>query len=348
MTLQQFTDIFGNFYDCHGHTFDFTCVPRKFIPLISRKALKSDESMKRWVNFLRKVNPSEKDNLEKYSRYMGTMSKTQLEIFEEWKSYYPKGTKLNILPMDMAHMKAGEVRKDYISQLEEVLSIKRKHPNTAMISVMIDPRADLLKLYRWCKVNSEHINGLKLYPLLGYTSNDKRLFMFYELAEKYGWLVTIHGSPANAVHYRDRKTIGKMLPKDFPYYKKAFSMKNKCSNFAHPWHTKEAALKFPNVNFNIAHFNESYRILIITYMHMCKNIYSDVSFTYNEPQEQKELVELIKKYPILEERLLFGSDMYMFETENFGNPFQNMLYNIGIALFRKLAIINPRRAFKIV
>jgi predicted TIM-barrel fold metal-dependent hydrolase len=335
-------------YNTHGHIFDFKCVPERFIPILSKRMLDNKKSLNRWVKILHNAYPfSDNDDLDKYSKFIRTMGMSQEEIYLKWASQYPKDMKLNALTMDLRYMGAGFVEKDYIDQLKEAIEIKRKHKNM-MLSIMIDPRAnDLEELYTFCYENGQYIDALKMYPLVGYTVNDRRLDNFYELCDLYGWPVIVHGTPENAVHCRNRKEVKRTMPTNFPGYVKSWKLKTKCGNYAHPYHIIQAAKKHPNINFDIAHFHGGWMPEIINGMQECKNLYSDISFTFNSASSQIRLRELMFDFPILKERLLFGDDSYMILTEDEQNHFTAIENIIGRDLYDKISIDNPKRFFNI-
>lgn len=333
-------------YNIHGHVFDFECVPERFIPLLSKRILSSEKRLKRWVKMLKWANPfTSKDDIEKFSRFIETMGKTQEEVFNSWTKPYSDEFMFNILPMDLRWMGAGKVKKDYLDQLLEAVKITRQNRN-AMLSVMIDPRAeDIDEIYAFCKGFASDIVALKLYPLLGYTVNHPNIDRFYRLAELNGWGIIVHGTPENAVHCRNRREVNRTMPRGFEGYKKGLTLKKKCGNYAHPYHIIEAAKKW-DVNFDIAHFHGDWRDIIIQGMYECKNLYSDISFTFNEPKEMDNLSTIIDMKPILEDRLLFGDDMYMILTQDQTNPFVSLPGHLTKWQYNKLTVENPIRFLK--
>jgi len=333
-------------YNCHGHIFDFHCVPEKFIPILSKRMLDDKKSLEIWVKVLHHAIPwTDTDKLDKFAKFISTMGKSQEEIYLNWASQYPKGTRLNALTMDLRWMGAGFVQKDYIDQLKEALEVKKKH-KSMMLSVMIDPRAhDLDELYRFYYDNHAYIDALKMYPLVGYTVIDNRLDRFYELCDLFGWPVIVHGTPENAVHCKNRKEVKRTMPRGFSGYKKSRRLKVMCGNYAHPYHIIQAAKAHPNINFNIAHFHGGWRKEIINGMIECDNLYSDISFTFRNKSSQEMLIELVAKFPILMDRLLFGDDMYMILTEDEENEFVDIKDIVGDDIFHALSVVNPERFF---
>lgn len=331
----------------HIHIFPFEATPINFVPLLGRFITKNEKTLKTAAKVLHYANPfTDKDVLDKFSTYIQTMGMSQREILLKAINANKEGMMFNVLAMDLSCMCAGKVRMDYFDQLNELVELKKEFPQM-LISVMVDPRSKHLDDLKWWMLyNSDSISGVKIYPLVGYTTNDERLYPFYEMCEKYDWTVTVHGSPKNAVYLRDGKEMRKTLPKDFPYYEKKRTKKNKARNYAHPYWTVQAAEAFPNVNFNIAHFAPYYRDYIISEIKEHNNIYTDISFTYNEAKEVEQLVDILKANPEILPFVLYGTDYYMIETQDIGNPFLHIEIILGVELYNQIAVINPNEFFK--
>ncbi len=103
----------------------------------------------------------------------------QSDIFERLKQQYPDKAKFVVLPMDMDYMEAGKPRKDYLSQLEEVIQLKEKNPENCLPFVFAEPRRikdspEYASKIR-ALITDQGFKGIKTYPALGYYPFDENL-----------------------------------------------------------------------------------------------------------------------------------------------------------------------------
>ena len=90
-------------YNCHMHVFTNKIVPVHFLPFGLIRFL-SKCRISRWLGrFLNRINP--KSNNDIFDRAVSFMNignkKSQLDIFNLLKKFYPKSAKFVILSMDM-------------------------------------------------------------------------------------------------------------------------------------------------------------------------------------------------------------------------------------------------------
>lgn len=335
--------------NCHSHAFVKSHVPEKFIPLLSKSILNNPKlyNSLEWV--LKNVNPfTPKDAVERYANYLGTLDKTQEQVYLEGASQWPKGTKTVILAVDMENMGRGQVDTPYIDQVKEMLALAKKYKGIRLF-VMVDPRSPhLQELYDLMASHTGLVYGIKLYPPMGYYPTDKKLKPFYELAMVHKWSVISHCTAKSPVYYSG-KGIKKMLNKQDTYYKKSLTRKGKCSNFAHPHHLKLLALNYPTLKICAAHAGGSadWFQYCIDAVEELGNFYIDLSFTFDKKQEQEDFAETCHLYPKLATRSLLGNDYFMTQTITRGNPFyEPMMESLGTDLFFDIFVRNPKNFLK--
>lgn len=349
------------FYNTHIHTFREDDVPRRFLPLGLVRVLASKPGYYLTAKLLNNLNPfSNNDILDRYVKFVsiGKLG-SQQKIFEECLRFYPDETQFIILAMDMAHMSAGKVPRDYKDQLRELGELKVTYPQIHPF-IHIDPRRkDYLDLLKQC-VEDSRFAGVKLYPPLGYFPYDERLLPVYEYCQNNNLPIIAHCSPYNPVHYKgSKKEIIKLLSSSESQINiKGKTKKELCSNFTNPLNYPRVLDKFPKLRICLAHFGSEYywgeylnnpgkdgnwfeiiKELLINY----PNLYSDISFTLNK-QEYFPLLKVLLTDKKLRKQILFGSDYYMVETKSDERRFGiDLRAAIGESEFQQIAVENPKR-----
>jgi Amidohydrolase len=159
-------------------------------------------------------------NIGRFANY-----KSSLNIFNKLKTQYQQGTAFVLLPMDMEFMGAGKLsnKGSFEKQMEELATIKLRHPTTAFPFVFIDPRrisADANFLKYTCNKLTGEVNlldcfvkefiedktftGFKIYPALGYYPFDDRLLILWKYAADRQIPITTHTIKGN-IFYRGSK-----------------------------------------------------------------------------------------------------------------------------------------------
>ena len=348
------------YFNTHIHTFKLEDVPVKFLPLKLVRYLAKYKRARRFVWLLNSLNPfSDKDFLSRYARFLEIGKyNSQEAIFKECQKYYPKETRFVVLPMDMAFMKAGNVPRSYINQIEELGKLALA--NSSVIPFFaVDPRREgVLELLK-DSVKKWGTKGIKLYTPLGYFPFDKRLYPIYEFCQKNNLSVVSHCSPYNLVHFRGSKKEIEKLLKDaiYPIINAGEKKKLLCANFAYPENYRPVLKDFPNLKICLAHFGSvtyweefldnpdkkgNWFNIIREMIKEYDNLYTDLSFTMNK-KELFPLIKILLENNKLAERVLFGSDYYMVETKaserRFGLDFRAF---IGEKHFSQIAQKNPK------
>jgi predicted TIM-barrel fold metal-dependent hydrolase len=350
-------------YNTHIHTFRDIDIPSKFLPFKLVRILSTKIGFRIISKILNYLNPfSSNDLFKRYLRFVTIgKKKSQKEIFIECAKFYPKDTIFNILAMDMTYMNAGKVPRDYILQLEELWELKKEYPNLIRLFVHIDPRRegyyDIFKK----AIEEYKFDGVKLYPSLGYFPYDERLNLIYDYCEKYNKPIIAHCSPANPVHYKgSRKKIKKLL-KDAKIPITGKTRKELCANFTNPLNYKFVMEKYPNLKICVAHWGAetSWKQYLIhpeqesNWFYYIKdmiqnypNFYTDISFTLNN-KEYFSVLKVLLQNQAIGNKVLFGSDFYMVETETEEKRFCfDLRAFIGEDLFKSIAFDNPKTFLK--
>lgn len=134
------------------------------------------------------------------------IAKTQKEMVDLLKGYYPPKTIFVLLTMDMEFMGAGKPFHSFNQQIEELALLKANPKYSTLIHpfVFVDPRRqDVFKIVE-TTIEQKKFTGIKLYPALGYFPFDKRLKSVYEYAVKYDLPLTTH-CIAGVVFFRGTK-----------------------------------------------------------------------------------------------------------------------------------------------
>jgi len=354
------------FYNCHIHIFRDIDIPNRFLPLALVKLLRTKVGFHFIATSLKRIVPfTDKDMFDRYVRF-ATLGKlgSQQKIFEACRKFYPSDTEFFVLTMDMAFMNAGKAPRDFPEQLEELADLKRIYPQLLPF-IHIDPRRkEIYSLFRKC-IDEWDFKGIKLYPPLGYFPYDEGLDDIYAYCQEKNLPVVAHCSPFNPVRNKGSKKEIKKLLENSRKEIETHKVKKKvlCSYFTDPRNYIYVIEKFPKLKICFAHFGSSYAWnkyltdpdekenwfnIIREMIKKYDNFYTDVSFTMND----KNLFPLLKVMladPILNKKVLFGSDYYMVATESderrFGIEFRAF---IGEENFKKIAYENPRRFLRIV
>lgn len=352
-------------YNSHIHTFTMQDVPDEFLPAHLVNFIKSKVGYFIVKHILRNIIPfTSKDAIEKYANFIeiGELA-TQEDIFKMCSQYYPANTNFIVLAMDLEFMKAGNVNRPYIKQINELGELSLKYPNIIPF-IHIDPRRKEFMSYLKRSYEYYGFKGIKLYPNVGYLPFDKRLIPAYKYCSDNNMQVTTHCSPYNPVHYRgDTEDIRKMLKESKVYIPTSskLSSHDLCAYFTHPEQYIDLFVDFPKINFNLAHFGSKYYIdkynnsdwddnwflILIGYLNKYKNLYTDISYTMSNTKYFKILDDILKnnKY---NSKILYGSDYYMLSSQKSEKTYyEDLINHLEPAIFNKIAVENPRNFLKL-
>ncbi len=352
-----------NTINCHTHIFNRDSVPDKFLPVWLKPVANLLQNRKTSKGLSKLLSVFGKKDLaqliKKFYHFLTIGSLTsQLEIFKLLQSFYPSDTKFCVLSMDMEYMAAGNVSKPFLTQLNELASIKKDPAYKDLIYPFIfaHPERPLISTLVRRYIEEYNFAGIKLYPPLGYYPFDKRLDLVFYYAETNGIPVTTHCA-RGGIYYQ-----GTITEKRHPITGQEIKQrKNKFLTdvYTDPYNYNYLLHKFPELKINLAHFGgfdewekylkntidedgeKSWFLKIMELIYANENVYSDVSYTlYN-----KELLPLLKSTlqdPYLKKKVLFGSDFYMVEQEESEREFfVNLKAELGQSDFKVIAEENP-------
>jgi len=336
-------------YNCHNHLFTDDNIPNNFYPFWLVPAARMKPI--RWVLYgiMKGIVPwTKNDKVHRYTNFIrAAYRKTQDKNLERLIKYYPKGTKFVILPMDMSEMCAGKVKEDIDAQHEKLASLSRneKYSDTIIPFAHIEPRRDraldrLKKL-----VEHDNFRGVKIYPTLGYPPDHPVL-----MKEIYPYMLS-NNIPLMA-----------HCSRGFVNGKCSGMSREKAYSYADPDQYRKVMDEYPDLRICLAHFGgigewrrhlnggnngkdptwvEKIRILLQSDY---KNIFTDISYTIFNFQENAPYLKVLLQDRRLASRVLFGSDFYMVENEKYSEKRLSIDLRafLGEDLFWTIANTNPK------
>ncbi len=353
------------FYNSHIHTFTNADVPMKFLPLGLVRILASRNGFKTISKGLNWLNPfSDQDIFDRYARFIniGKLG-SQKAIFKECMRFYPADTRFCILSMDLSYMAAGKVSRPFEDQLMELSDLRKSYPQVIPF-MHIDPRRPGVLKLLIKGVEEWGFKGIKIYPPLGYFPYDERLYPAYKYCEQKGLPVISHCSPFNPVHFRGSKNdLKEILSRSKTQIDFKGTNKELCANFANPKNWEYVLNDFGNLKICLAHFgsahywdkylenpddSENWFVMIKEMLPRYRNLYTDISFTMNNAK-YFPLLKVLLADKALQNKVLFGSDYYMVETETTERQFSlDLRAFLGEENFERIASINPGHFFEVV
>lgn len=328
------------------------------------------------LHWLRWLNPfTERDLLERYANFLEiSYLKTQREVFELVRGYYPLDTRFVVLPMDMEFMGAGKVPKAYSAQLEELAELCRdpEYGENILPFVAVDPRRPNYMALLEKFVEQYNFRGIKLYPNLGYFPTDIRLAPMWAYANQQDLPIITHCSPGGIFQ--------KFLPPPSERINpltNALVLVTQPRQFARYYADPDLYLpileRYPNLRLCLAHFggDEEWvryyerpwlgvagksaavdatrswfsKIIDLFRSERFPNLYTDIAYTVFDVVENMPLLKVILNDEIIRKHVLFGSDFYMATREKFEERRVSILLRSFIEedFFRQIACENPRR-----
>ncbi|OEC50242.1 MULTISPECIES: amidohydrolase family protein [unclassified Aeromonas] len=334
-------------YNCHNHIFTHENIPDGYFPFFLVKAARIPPLQWMLKNAMKAIVPfTENDKAHRYAAFINaTYRKSQEENLQVLVSYYPLGTKFIILPMDMGFMGAGKVIEDIDQQHAELsrLSKNELYRDILIPFAHIEPRRPNV-LGRLKKlVEEDGFRGVKIYPTLGYRpDHDVLMNEIYPYMTEKNIPLLAHCSP------------GSVNSKDMPI--------EEARALADPYHYKRVLKAFPKLRICLGHFggvsewrrhlnegrninNPTWLTKIVEMMESgeYENLYADISYTIFNFQENVPLLKILLENPAIQQKVLFGSDFYMVESEKYSEKklSTELRFALGEHLFWKIANENP-------
>jgi uncharacterized protein len=244
-------------------------------------------------------------------------------------------------------MGRDKMPQSIIEQHDELLQIKNnpKYADKIIPFVHFDPRREApqsaIELIK--KYISLGFGGIKLYPNLGYSPDDPLLKPIWKYANKKQLPVMVHCSRGGV-------------------YKKD-STKEEKESWSHPLGYKNVLEKYPNMKLCLGHFggnndwdeylqsnakdtdNWLYSIKKMITDGNYKNLYTDISYSVFNFRQNAKILKVLLTDETLLNHILFGSDFYMAEQEEFSEKKLSMYLRaeLGEEVFWKIANENPKK-----
>lgn len=334
-------------YNCHNHIFTHDNIPNGYFPFLLVPIARIGPL--RWAlrGVMKLIVPFTKnDKVHRYAAFIkAAYRRTQEKNLITLIGYYPTGTKFIILPMDMGYMSAGRIKEDIDKQHDEVARLANsiEYRDVLIPFAHIDPRrpGPLDRLSNL--VEREGFKGVKIYPTLGYGPDNKIL-----MEEIYPYMVQknipllAHCSPGS-VNSEDMS-------------------KEEAHALADPFNYKKVMDAFPELRICLGHFggigewerhlNEQRNIENPTWISKITdlmksgnypNLYADISYTIFNFQENTPFLKILLEDEIILQKVLFGSDFYMVESEKYSEKrlATDLRATLGERLFWTIANENP-------
>ncbi len=356
--------------NCHTHIFTRNCVPDNFVPFWVRslgtllESRKTSGGLSKLVSFFGKKDLALIIKKYHYFLTIGDL-KSQLEIFKLLQGFYPEGTKLCVLSMDMEYMMAGAVKQPFKAQLDELAVIKRDPAYKEIILPFIfahPERPDIFSLIQKY-IEEENFAGIKLYPPLGYYPFDERLNQVYAYAQSNNIPITTHCS-RGGIFYKGKITDEMRKHPITGKINKARKNKYFTDIFTDPDNYEYVLQKYPNLKINLAHFGGadewdkylqntidedgelSWFVKVRELVRKYPNVYADISYT-GYKTDLSPLLKITLQNEAIKNKILFGSDYYMVEQEVSEREFSiNLRASIGEENYGLIAGTNPFEFFK--
>jgi uncharacterized protein len=354
--------------NCHIHTFTQAHTPDRFlpwpVPLLVRSALV--RRLLSWV--ARLLDRERKTALGRYAQIIDTSyKKSQQQVFETVRGFYPQNTRFVLLPMDMTQMNAGTVAVGIDAQHAEIATLRSHYPAGTIIPfVAVDPRHDQVVEKTIALIEEHDFRGLKLYPPTGYHPYDRRLWPLYEYAQQHDLPVLTHCSRPASVQYRGTPTV-EMRTDPITGNVVNLDRYELLTWFTDPDAYQPLLETYPKLRVCLAHFggagdwtryldhpwdaardapDKSWLAKILDMIRDPRytNLWTDISYTLYANDEHVYLLKVLLSDPKVSSRVLFGSDFYVVENAQLEERRRSVRIRavLGEQLFRAIADDNPR------
>ncbi len=348
-------------YNCHTHIFNEDHIPRNFLPGYVKSIAKYTVTPK-MSGFLKKVKLDGLSYLiKKYYNFQKISGiGNQEDIFKHLQGFYPTGTKMVVLSMDMEFMEAGDIPEKFTTQLDQLAKLKQQYPDHIYPFVFAHPDREnvfeIVKKY----IEEQNFSGIKLYPAIGYFPADPRLDEVYKYAEKNQIPIMTHCT-RGGVYYRGKLTNEKRTdPMGVLHQKQKNSLFTDV--YTNPDQYLPILEKYPDLKICFAHYGGSgewdkylkeswhqdlentwlYKVNKLLKDQRYKNVYADISYTLVRTDLLPVLKTFLETNEDIRDHVLFVTDYYMTEIEGSERKFgMNLRGLLGDDLWQKVAEENP-------
>jgi len=355
--------------NCHVHIFTQAHTPDRFLPwpIPQMVRIPPVRRILSWV--ARLIDRERKNALGRYAQIIETSyKKTQGEVFQIVRGFYPEGTRFVVLPMDMTKMNAGRVAVGMDAQHAEIAALRSECPDSIVIPfAAVDPRHDGIVEKTIALIEQHDFRGIKLYPPTGYHPFDPRLWPLYEYAQEHNLPVLTHCSRPASVQYRGTTTV-EMRTDPVTGELLNIGRLELLTRFTDPDAYMPLLEKFPRLRICLAHFGgagdwtryldnpwhsgtdaskKSWLAKILDMLRSGKypNLWTDISYTLYANDEHVYLLKVLLSDRGVTARVLFGSDFYVVENAELEERRRSVRLRavLGEELFNTVARENPRR-----
>lgn len=343
--------------NCHVHTFTSRHVPRDY-PHPALSIFKRRPWLMRGLAAVLRFAGQEghADTVDRLVRFYGEAErKTQLEILDAMRRYYPAGTRFVVLPMDMAPIGFGPVDVDIAEQHDELNELARRDGYLGKVipfaSIHPDRPGAFAEVER--AIDRLGFRGLKLYPRLGFPPDHPVLMdKIYPFLQERNLPVMTHCSRGGVrgqgvnTYRADRYTE----PTAFAPVLRAFPELRVClAHFGGQADWRDYVDKgIDPADPDAARENWQMMIREMIGCGEYPNLWTDISYTLFHFDDYVPFLRIFlngegEEDERLRRRVLFGSDFYMTRQEKLSERAVcfRLRNELGEDLFRRIAEENP-------
>ena len=281
--------------NCHCHIFSLDCVPLEFR---KRFFLDVRNPVHRFVHWLLRIILPEDSKLEDWLEFV------DMPISEIAQRLVDEMDEANIdtctpLMMDMEYCKefAGGTKsfKDQIAETAAAVeAISKKYNRIRMLPfIAADPNREDVADIVINTLRGGVFKGVKIYPVMGFRPDDKRLYPIYQYCAGNNIPITAHCQNGG-------------IPGLQKYY-----------HLADPKYWSPVLKDFPTLTLNLAHNDStgsSWQPKIAELIKTYPNVYTDISYgteMWFMPRRYFKGIKGMLATPKIQDRLLYGTDWYM-------------------------------------
>lgn len=355
--------------NCHTHLFTVNHVPARFAGVLGR-FVRFGLLRRLSLFVLRHLDPfSRRDLLERWARIVDiSYKRSQADIFDIVRGFYPENSRFVILPMDMELMGAGPVPEPIAEQHAQLRDLRDQFPDAVIPFAAVDPRREDIVETTKSLVEEHGFRGLKLYPPLGYFPTDPRLEPLYEYAAERSIPILAHCS-RGGVYYRGELTEEMLVHPITGERLDASKERDEFTDyFTDPDNYVPILERHPSARICLAHFGGAgdwkryieeewhpgrdpherswlAKILDLIRSGEYPNLYTDIAYTLFVDASYAHTLKVVMEHEAVRNRVLFGSDFYVVEQAELAERETSIRIRsvLGEDLYRAIAEENPRR-----
>jgi len=185
--VRPVTDSPTSITNCHIHTFTHKHTPARFVPWPINDLIRIGFLRHFLIWLAKRIDSGRRTRFGRYAQIIETSyRRSQVEIFEIVRGFYPEDTRFVLLPMDMERMGAGMVEEPIDTQHAQIKELCSRHQGRIIPFAAVDPRQDNVVAKTIRLLEDDGFRGIKLYPPTGYHPNDPELAPLYAYAAEHG------------------------------------------------------------------------------------------------------------------------------------------------------------------